>query len=204
MVEKNIHYVTQRWWRTLAASNLADAQNDLDRWCLSTGDRRRRGDVTVAEMADAERLLELPALPFPAVTEEARIVAANALVAVDGNRYSVPPEHVGTEVTVRRRLGDPSLEVIYAGGRVIATHHIAPRGRGRVVRLPEHTRALENVVLASFTVDRPCPSKPNRPPTQAALAIAAEITGGGGGAGPVIDLSVYQCHIDAQSQREDR
>jgi transposase len=196
VVEKNIHYVTQRWWRTLAATSLADAQNDLDRWCQSTGDNRVRGEGTVAQMAEAEPMLKLPAMPFPSVIEEARIVAANALVAVDGNRYSVPPEHVGTEVTVRRRLGNPMLEVVSTAERVIATHHTAPRGRGRVVRLPEHTRALENVVLAAFTSDRPCPSKPNRPPSQAALAIAAEITGGSGGAGPVIDLAVYQRHID--------
>jgi hypothetical protein len=32
--------------------------------------------------------------------------------------------------------------------------------------------------------------------TAAALTIADEITGDNSGAGPVIDLSVYQCHID--------
>jgi hypothetical protein len=115
---------------------------------------------------------------------------------VDGNRYSVPPDHIGHEVTVRRRLGNPVLEVVSAAGRVIATHQAAPRGKGRVIRLPEHTRALENVVLASFTTDRPCRSKQHRPPSQAALRIAAEITGGTVGSGPVIDLSVYQRHID--------
>ena len=47
VVEKNIHYLTQRWWRTLAAASLAEAQADLDRCCQTTGDRRRRGDVTV-------------------------------------------------------------------------------------------------------------------------------------------------------------
>jgi hypothetical protein len=55
---------------------------------------------------------------------------------------------------------------------------------------------LENVVLAAFTTDRPCPTKQNRPPSGPALAIAAEIGGGGTPAGPVIDLSVYQRHID--------
>ncbi|MBU1226107.1 MAG: IS21 family transposase [Actinobacteria bacterium] len=196
VVEKNIHFVTQRWWRTLAASTLADAQVDLDRWSQTIGDRRRRGQDTVGQAAETERLLELPAMPFPAVTEDTRIVAANALVAVDGNRYSVPPEHVGQEVTVRRRLGDPRLEVVSPAGRVIATHQTASRGQGRVVRLPEHTKALENVVLAAFSSDRPCKPKENRPPSQAALAIAAEITGGTAGSGPVIDLTVYQRHID--------
>lgn len=201
VVEKNIDFLTRRWWRTLAAANLAEAQADLDRFCQVTGDGRCRGDVTVGQLADAERLLDLPAIPFPAVTEDTRVVAANALVAVDGNRYSVPPEFVGTEVTVRRRLGNPMLEVVSRAGRVIATHQTAPRGRGRVVRLPEHTRALENVVLASFTTERPCRSKVNRPPSEAALRIAAEITGDTHKSGPVIDLTVYQRHIDTQHGR---
>ena len=202
VVEKNIHYLTQRWWRTMSASNLADAQANLDRFCAVTADRRPRGDVTVGIAAETEPLLALPAMAYPATTIETRMVAANALVAVDGNRYSVPPEHVGSEVLVRRRLGNPTLEVVSAAGRVITTHQTAPRGKGRVVRLPEHTRALENVVLAAFNTDRPCVSKVNRPPTEAALRIAAEITGGTRGSGPVIDLSVYQRHIDAHHGKD--
>lgn len=196
VVEKNIDFLTQRWWRTTAAANLAAAQTDLDRFCQGIGDMRRRGDVTVGDLAEGERLVDLPPMPYPATTEETRVVAANALVSVDGNRYSVPPDHIGHEVTVRRRLGNPMLEVVSAAGRVIATHRTAPRGRGRVIRLPEHTKALENVVLAAFTTDRPCRSKQNRPPSAAALRIAAEITGGTSGSGPVIDLTVYQRHID--------
>ncbi len=196
VVEKNIDFLTQRWWRTTAAANLAAAQTDLDRFCQRIGDMRRRGDLTVGDLAQGERLLDLPAMPYPATTVDTRVVAANALVSVDGNRYSVPPEHVGTEVTVRRRLGNPLLEVVSATGRVIATHQVAPRGRGRVTRLAEHTQALENVVLAAFTTDQPCRSKVNRSPSEAALRIAAEITGDTTGTGPVIDLTVYQRHID--------
>ena len=70
-----------------------------------------------------------------------------------------------------------------------------------MVRLPEHTAALEKVVLASFTTARPCKPKPNRPPSQAARAIAADIRGGATQRGePVIDLAVYQRHIDQQNR----
>jgi transposase len=195
VVEKQIHYLTQRWWRTLAAGGLAEAQASLDRFCATIGDARRRGDTTAAELGDSEPLLALPELAYPATTEVARIVAANALVSVDGNRYSVPPALVGVEVKVRRRLGSDELVVISPAGSIVATHQVAPRGVGRIVRLPQHTAALENVVLAAFTTDRPCPTKVNRPPSGAAVAIAAEI-GGDDGASPVIDLSVYQRHID--------
>ena len=50
VVEKQIHYLTQRWWRTLRADSLAEAQASLDRFCATTGDARRRGDTTVSEL----------------------------------------------------------------------------------------------------------------------------------------------------------
>ncbi len=97
---------------------------------------------------------------------------------------------------VRQRPGSDELLIVSGAGTPVATHRIAPRGVGRIVRLPQHTAALENVVLVAFTTDRPCPKKPNRPPTGAAIAIAAEISGSSDRSGPVIDLSVYQRHID--------
>jgi transposase len=196
VVEKQIHFLTQRWWRTLAAANLAEAQTSLDRFCATINDARRRGDTTVGDLGDSEPLLALPAVAYPATTEVTRIVAANALVSVDGNRYSVPPAMIGAEVIVRLRLGSDELMIISPAGGIVAAHRIAPRGIGRIVRLPEHTRALENVVLAAFTTDRPCPTKQNRPPSGPALTIAAGITGGDDPAGPVIDLGTYQRFID--------
>jgi len=197
VVEKQIHYLTQRWWRTLQAGSLAEAQASLDRFCATTGDTRRRGDTTVGELGASEPLLGLPDLAYPATTEVTRMVAQNALVSVDGNRYSVPPALVGVDVTVRRRLGSDELVIISAADTPVVTHRVAPRGVGRIVRLPEHTTALENVVLAAFTTDRPCPTKQNRPPTGAAMAIAAELTGSVG-SDPVIDLAAYQRFIDTK------
>ena len=198
VVEKQIHFLTQRWWRTLNATNLAEAQASLDRFCATTGDARRRGDTSVGELGAAEPLLDLPSVAYPAESTVTRIVAQNALISVDGNRYSVPPALVGTEVNVKQRLGSDVLIIVSAAGSVVATHRVAPRGVGRLVRLPEHTQALERVVLAAFTTDRPCPKKPNRPPSGAALTIANEITGDNSAAGPVIDLAMYQRFIDNQ------
>ncbi len=122
-------------------------------------------------------------------------MAANALVSVDGIRYSVPPALVGVEVKVKRRIGSGELIIVSPAGSVVAIHQIAPGGVGRLVRLPEHTRALENVVLAAFTTVRPCPKKPNRPPTAAALTIATGISSVDP-VSPVIDLGTYQRFID--------
>jgi transposase len=196
VVEKQIHYLTQRWWRTLDASSLAEAQASLDRFCATIGDARRRGDITVGELGGSEPLLGLPAMAYPAERTVTRIVAANALVSLDGNRYSVPPALVGVEVKVTQRVGSDELIVTSPAGTIVAIHRAAPRGVGRLVRLPQHTRALENVVLAAFSTDRPCPKKPNRPPSGPARAIATEISGNADTSGPVIDLSVYQRFVD--------
>jgi hypothetical protein len=80
----------------------------------------------------------------------------------------------------------------HAQGRLVCVHRLAPRGAQQTVRLPEHTAALENVVLDAFNTDRPCRRKVNRPPSDAALALAAELIGEQAAADPVIDLDVYR------------
>ena len=201
VVEKAIHYLSQRWWRTDVVDTLAQAQDSLDGFCQTVGDARRRAESTVGELADAEPLLPLPAMPYPAEGTLVRQVAANGLVSVWGNRYSVPPSVIGTQVTVRWRLGDHRFDVVSASGRLVAAHRKVPRGQGRVVRLPQHTEALERVVLGAFTTARTHKPKLNRPPTPAALAIAADIGGSVAQGEPVIDLGVYQRHIDQQNRR---
>jgi transposase len=190
VVEKSIDYLTQSWWRTARVGSPTEAQASLDRFCVKVADARRRGDTTVAELADTELLLALPPAPYPATVELVRTVAANALVSLWGNRYSVPPGLVGGHVQIRWRLGTDTIDIV-TGGRVATTHVLAPRGAQRTVRLPEHTAALENVVLARFNTDQPCRRKVNRPPSDAALAIADELLGDRG-ADPVIDLDVYR------------
>lgn len=190
VVEKMIDYLTQSWWRTARISSPEQAQADLDRWCVEVADQRLRDGSTVAELAAAEPLLALPAVAFPTVTCVERKVAANALVSFRGNRYSVPPGLVDTVVRVEHRHGSNEISV-HVGNRVAATHGLAPAGANRTVRLAEHTAALENVVLAEFTTNRPCRSKLNRPPSPAALAIAAQL-GADIVAEPVIDLEIYR------------
>jgi transposase len=190
VVEKAIQYVTQSWWRSAPVSTPAEAQADLDRWSVAVSDRRRRGTSTVGELAAAEPLLALPALAFPAEHHAERVVADDALVAFETNRYSVPPGYAAQTVTVRARLGDVHLEIYSHAGRRIARHRRAPNGAGQVLRSPEHARLLEQAVLAGFTTAKKCPRKPNRPPGQEALAEAAKLRGQDPG-GVVVDLDQY-------------
>ena len=177
-------------WRAAPVSTLAEAQADLDRWCVTVADRRRRGQSTVGLLAASEPLLALPELAFPAEHQAERVVADDALVAFESNRYSVAPGYAAQTVTVRARLGDMHLEIYSQAGRRIARHRRAPNGAGQIVRSPEHARLLEQAVLDAFTTKKACPRKPNRPPGERALAEAARLRGQDPGA-VVVDLDQY-------------
>jgi transposase len=177
VVEAAVKYVTRSWWRTAPVSNLGQAQADLDRWAVTVADQRKRSGGTIAELAAQEDLLALPGVAFPAVLEAERVVSRTALVAFEGNRYSVPPGLVGKTVTVTARLGELHLEIISPAGRRVARHRRAPAGAEQVLQTSEHARQLETAVLEVFTTDEPCRRKPNRPPGELALAAAARLRG---------------------------
>jgi transposase len=194
-VESSVRFCSGRWWRTMRAQTPEVAQRSLDVFLATTGDEReRRGPdgerTTVGALADAEPLLSLPPMLFPATTEVERVVADNASVAYQGNRYSVPPGLSGTTLLVRHRLGSPTADVVAPSGAILVTHRLAPAGSGALVRSTEHRAALEAAVLSSFTAARPCDKKANRPPGAEALAEAARLLGPIG-AEPSVDLSVY-------------
>lgn len=189
VVEAAIKYVTRSWWTSAPVASLGQAQADLDRWGLAVSDRRKRREGTIAELAAREGLLSLPPAAFGAQLAVERVVSRTALVAFEGNRYSVPPGLVGQAVTVRARLGELHLEIISAAGRRTARHRRAPAGAGQVLQTPEHRRLLEQAVLNAFTTERPCRRKANRPPGEDALAEAARL--GPHNPAVVVDLEDY-------------
>ncbi len=173
-VEASVRYLCGRWWRTLAATTMAEAQASLDRFCATTADARPRGATTVGALADAEPLLPLPPVPYPATVSQTGLVDVNASVAFRGARYSVPPGYIGTVLTVRHRLGSPTLEIVSAVGALVAVHR---RATGGLVRTPDHRAALEAAVLGVFSTAAPCVPKGNHPPGPAARALAAALRG---------------------------
>jgi hypothetical protein len=176
-VEKSNDFLTGRWWRTMTAATMTEAQLSLDRFLDTIGDRRTRGQQTIAEVAATEPLLPLPPTPYPAMAEVDRVVSAACLVAFRGNQYSVLPGMEGRTVLVRHRLGTTTVEVVSLSGASLATHLLAPAGAGIVVRSPEHRVALETTIFASLATARPCHHKENRPPGPAAQAAAAALRG---------------------------
>jgi transposase len=189
VVEAAIKYITGSWWRTAPRSSLGQAQADLDRWAIAVSDQRKRPGGTIAELASQEVLAGLPGSAFPAQLEVQRVVSRTAMVAFEGNRYSVPPGLVAQTVTVRARLGELHLEISSPAGRRVARHRRAPAGAGQILQSSEHARLLQAAVFDAFTTQKPCRRKQNRPPGQAAAAEAARLTGQEQGV--LIDLEQY-------------
>lgn len=204
VVEAAVRYTCGRWWRTLTATTMTQAQASLDHFLETTGDARLRspgklidppsdGDLrwpSVGELADAEPLLGLPVAAYPATLELALSVGDNASVAFRGNRYSVPSGLSGIELTARHRLGTGTLEVFSPAGTLLVAHRLIPAGMGKTVRTPEHRAGLEAAVLSGFSTDKPCDRKGNHPPGDVARTEAVKLLAG---LGPevVVDLETY-------------
>jgi transposase len=177
VVEAAIKYTTKSWWRSAPVTTMAEAQASFDVWCVEVADQRQRPGGTVGELGYAEPLRALPAAAYPAVIAVERKASRSALVAFEGNHYSVAPAHAGRTVTVHARVGEPVLRILSAAGEIVAEHRRAPVGAGQTIRTSEHAAALERAVLAAFTTDHACRRKPNRPPGQDALAELARLKG---------------------------
>jgi len=223
-VEKSIHFATQRFWRTMTATNIEAAQIQLDRFTERIADRRPRPVAkleeligkdaacellakrsrrrpTVSDLAEFERLRPLPAACYPAVIEAHNKVGPSGLVAFEGNAYSVPPGLIGIEVVVRHRLGTNGIEIVSSKGILLASHYREIPGGGYVVRDPVHEAALEHQVLAAFSTDPPCRRKANRPPGEAARKEAAKLLSHFEEDEVVVSLAAYQSLVDDMSRR---
>lgn len=170
VVEAANHYIAQSWWRTADVQTIEQAQVSLDVFSVFVADERIRDGRRIAEIT--EPLRPMPEVPYPATIEVERTVTWSALVSFEGNRYSVPPQFVNARVCVRTRLGEGTIEIRSKVGTVIAEHRRHPQGAGVCARSASDRAALEGVVLEQFTTAPPCRRKPNRPPSQAARAIA--------------------------------
>jgi transposase len=191
VVEAAIKYLTRSWWRSAAVQTMGEAQRSLDRWSVEVADQRQQREGTVGQLGAAEPLRPLPAVAYPALIEVERKASRSALIAFEGNRYSVAPGHAGRTLTVRARVGEPALQILSAAGELVATHRRAAAGCGQLIRSPEHAALLEQAVLAAFTTEHACRRKLNRPPGADALAELARLKGLNTEPPPVIDLGRY-------------
>jgi transposase len=142
-VESGVKYVARN---ALAGKRFAswEALNAwLLEWVTTVADQRVHGTthaIPAVRFAD-EALTPLDGRP-PYVWQHVRerVVAADALVSIDGARYSVPAHLVGTTVTVREHAADFT---IWAGDTQVATHPRQPRHTLRME--PAHYAGLLRV-----------------------------------------------------------
>jgi hypothetical protein len=136
------------------------------------------------------------------VVAETRVASRQALVAYRGNRYSVPPELAGTQVTVARAVGDPCIDIATGSGIVVARHRLVGDGTGAVIREAGHVVALQHAAMAAASSARPHRRKERIPPGAVALAAADALRPTSSAltssdhatadAGDVIDLATYE------------
>jgi len=131
---------------------------------VDLADLNRRGQVWLAERVhgvESRSTGETPAArleierdflsPLPRVrfdtdyVEPRRVHNAWPFVAIDANRYSVPPEALGHKVEIRRKVDGDTVEIRLAG-RLIATHRLVG-GRRVDVWDPAHRLAAEALAL---------------------------------------------------------
>ena len=108
---------------------------------------RTTGETPAARLAvERDFLAPLPRTRFDTdYVETRRVHNAWPFVAIDANRYSVPPEALGHTVEIRRSVDSERVEIRLAG-RLIATHRLVA-GRRVDVWDPNHKQAAETLAL---------------------------------------------------------
>jgi transposase len=118
--------------------DLDDMRAQLRVWGDGTCDQRRRSqkEPTPVERFAEEKphLKPLPAHAFDTARVVYRVCSIDGFVAIDGNRYAVPYDHVTDILPVR--LTQTEVFIYAADLKLVAKHELAPRGAGRDVVPP--------------------------------------------------------------------
>lgn len=152
-VEAGVKYVAHNALAGKRFHSWADLNAWLCEWTTTIADQRVHGtthEVPAARFA-REGLTPLDGRPPYVWTHvRERIVANDALVAIDGSRYSVPAHLVGARVSVREHAQDFT---IWHQDTVVATH--ARQGRQQVVMHPAHYAGLRRVDHSPLALQPP-------------------------------------------------
>ncbi|MFC1530066.1 IS21 family transposase [Gemmatimonadota bacterium] len=149
-VERGVGYIKQSFLTGRYFTDLADLNQQLDRWIDTEANVRIHG--TTNERPIDRYREELPhlgastAVPsFDTRPVEIRKVPSDCHISYRGVLYSVDPVAVGRTVVVRadgENIGDAFS--VYHDGTLVAVHRRAPKG-SRPMTLPEHTAAIRKI-----------------------------------------------------------
>lgn len=119
--------------------DLADMRTQLGVWLDRICDQRRRTTRTPTSLerfADEKpHLVALPAHAFDTARVVYRVCSIDGFIALDGNRYAVPYDHVTDIVPVR--VTQNEVFIYAADLKLVARHELAPRGAGTDVAPPD-------------------------------------------------------------------
>jgi transposase len=137
-------------------SGLADLNRRAELWLderVHAVASRTTGEPPAGRLAVERAFLSpLPRMRFDTdYVETRRVHNIVPFIALDGVRYSVPPEILGQLVEVRRPV-DADTFTIRCGGRIVATHHITTTASPvEVVWDPTHRAATERAAIRDRT-----------------------------------------------------
>jgi transposase len=122
-VERMVGYLDNNFWPRMEGESLSLAGlNDQVRGWLSTIDAKTLSgfDESRAKRFNREqpRLQSLSLVPFDARKDIPVLVNRESLILYETNSYSVPPEHIGTMLTLKIHPFNNEAEVFCSGGSI--------------------------------------------------------------------------------------
>ena len=158
VVEAAVKFIGGRWWRTVQVG--LDGEPPSGIWMRGPFASLTPGGAVIrrsASLAAPSRCGHLPALRFPAEIVVERQASRSALVAFEGNRYSVPPAHAGRTARrpCQRRRAAPAdhLDAPACWSRDTAAPAPGPGRRSAPASMPPRWR---QAVLEAFTTQPAC------------------------------------------------
>jgi transposase len=138
--ERMVRYIKEHFFvRYRSFESFAHMNQLLEQWLKEVADARVHGTVkeVVAERfaREAVSLSSLRVVRYDTAYYEPRRVGWDAYIDVRGNRYSVPADVAGCEVSIRISFDD--VLTVYCGGRQVAEHRLRSREQGWAT-VPDH------------------------------------------------------------------
>jgi transposase len=150
-VERSIRFLRESFWAAHSFTSLTDCNTRLKRWIAEVADARPWPDdasLCVAEAFARERP-QLMALPVHCLdtSQHCTVRSEKTLwVRFDRNDYSIPPQAVGRDLTLRATDTEVRL---FDGAEEIASHRRC-YDQGRRITDAAHTKALLKAKRAAF------------------------------------------------------
>jgi transposase len=146
-VERAIGYVRQNFWPLRSFTHLGDVNTQARHWLREIANQRQHRET--GEKPD-ERFQPESLRPLPVMMPDYRDTAVTLVhkdirLSFDGNRYCVPPRHVGEKLTVK---ADSSSVTIYDQHHEVATYARSWQ-RGQVLGADRFERELRAQMAAA-------------------------------------------------------